>query len=299
MIKTYVLSADKLKIDEYSILCDGRTIINLNDEYTNKSYVSREKQIRIINKLLSYQNSAFYGDYYFGWQENFLLHIIMLKLISEYPGKSDTMCFFNKIWLDEFVEYIDQFGEDNIINIISSDEGYDDIEYVQIYMDYIRQQISEGVKYRLIVADADVMQLYGQKYYDSCLNDIKKLLDDRGILIVHKDKKYYAYYIYNDIIYISELGHDMFSKVLNELSEFNNFTDSNIGCIIDDTMQLEEYIIRHRDDEKLYELCYPVNELKTALIDYDISGGLQQSYNDIVRNTDIIEKNFSKMKKKG
>ena len=36
MIKTYVLSADKLKIDEYSILCDGRTIINLNDEYTNK-----------------------------------------------------------------------------------------------------------------------------------------------------------------------------------------------------------------------------------------------------------------------
>ena len=68
----------RIGFDKYVIKIDDNVIIDLDDEFTNASLVSREKQINIINnQLTEIFNVTDYNELY---ENNLMLHIYIIKI---------------------------------------------------------------------------------------------------------------------------------------------------------------------------------------------------------------------------
>lgn len=79
----------RIGFDKYVIKIDDNVIIDLDDEFTNASLVSREKQINIINnQLTEIFNVTDYNELY---ENNLMLHIYIIKMLSEFPGRNDMI----------------------------------------------------------------------------------------------------------------------------------------------------------------------------------------------------------------
>ncbi|MFR2469645.1 MAG: hypothetical protein ACLS8Y_00805 [Lachnospira sp.] len=281
----------RIGFDKYVIKIDDNVIIDLDDEFTNASLVSREKQINIINnQLTEIFNVTDYNELY---ENNLMLHIYIIKMLSEFPGRNDMLIISNELFSDELIQYIEIFGKDNIVNIINEDELNYDVNFYNVLSEYIDTLIENKEKYRLIIADfRNITDENNKKCIleSGFFDKLKNLMTSGGCLLLGYEKLEIIY----DNNKVSVKEYCKFLKLSEKISDLisnSNFIKQRTEDIIKEILECEKYILVNLEKERLYSMKYTINELKTALIDYYISGGKQlQIIEDVKRNIDKIRK---------
>ena len=271
----------RISFGEYTINIDGVKLMDLNDEFTNACLVPRENQINIINKLLS--RVAGISGYNELYENNLILHLYIIKLLSEYPGKSNMLIISNELFNNEIAEYIEIFGKENIINLISNDELNYDMHYFDVINDYIKNMVENHEQYRIVIADfRNISQNDKHVFNEKIKLYLEKLTEVEGYIITgdkicYKPRKEPI----EEYDYFKELLDKISSNIVNNKVKASNYI---VEELIKEIADFEKYILKNRDKRKLYEFAYPINELKNSVINYYISNGEQ---NQVVEDVKV------------
>lgn len=280
----------RVQVEDYIIKIDDNVFMDLDDEFTNRCLLPRTEQIAIINNLLTQAaNIPVYNEMY---ENNLIVHLYVIKVLSEYAGKSDVLIISNELFNGEVAEYIESFGKDNVINLISNDELNYDKHYYDTIKEYLMKLKDENQKYHLVISDfRNITDDDSRKYiFNHKINSmLEAIVDYNGYLVAGYNQL--EIYQINKKVHIQE--YDFIRNLLNEIntsiSAGDNYDCKSICSVIDRVSKVEKYLLENCKNKYLYGLEYVINEMKTALIDYYISNGRQlQVIDDIKRNSDEI-----------
>lgn len=282
----------RVQVEDYIIKINDNVFMDLDDEFTNRCLLPRTEQIAIINNLLTQAaDMPVYNEIY---ENNLIVHLYIIKVLSEYAGKSDVLIISSELFNSEVAQYIESFGKDNIINLISNDELNYDKHYYDTIKEYLMQLKDENQKYHLVIADfRNISDKDSRKYIlnQSIDSILEELLEYNGYLILG----YRKLEIYKNTRRTSTMECDFIRDLLAEVNmsifTCNNYNAAGLRTIIDRVSEVEKYVLQNRENKNMYGLEYAINELKTSLIDYYISDGRQpQVIDDVKRNAcDIIK----------
>lgn len=135
----------RVQVEDYIIKIDDNVFMDLDDEFTNRCLLPRTEQIAIINNLLTQAaDMPVYNEIY---ENNLIVHLYIIKVLSEYAGKSDVLIISSELFNSEVAQYIESFGKDNFINLIL---GYRQLEIYKntrrtltMEYDFIRDLLAE------------------------------------------------------------------------------------------------------------------------------------------------------------
>lgn len=280
----------RVQVEDYIIKIDDNVFMDLDDEFTNRCLLPRTEQIAIINNLLTQAaDMPVYNEIY---ENNLIVHLHIIKVLSEYAGKSDVLIISSELFNSEVAQYIESFGKDNVINLISNDELNYDKHYYDTIKEYLMQLKDENQKYHLVIADfRNISDKDSRKYiFDHNINSMLETIVDYNGYLIAGYRQLEIYHI-NNKVYIREYDfiRDLVNEIYTTILTSDNYDDRSIHSVIDRVSRVEKYILENRENKYLYGLEYVINEIKTALIDYHISNGRHlQIIDDIKRNADEI-----------
>ena len=234
----------RVQVEDYIIKIDDNVFMDLDDEFTNRCLLPRTEQIAIINNLLTQAaDMPVYNEIY---ENNLIVHLYIIKVLSEYAGKSDVLIISSELFNSEVAQYIESFGKDNFINLISNDELNYDKHYYDTIKEYLMQLKDENQKYHLVIADfRNISDKDSRKYIlnQSIDSILEELLEYNGYLILG----YRQLEIYKNTRRTSTMEYDFIRDLLAEVNmsifTCNNYNVAGMRTIIDRVSEVEKYVL--------------------------------------------------------
>ena len=275
--------------------------------YTNKSYLSREEQVRQFRKLVEKVNEQIpdVGERYM--QIN--LHGLLYSELSAAASGETIFMAADMVSIGLLSDYIERLRPDNILVASELDDtmDYSSEEFFTLLRDYLDMLNKELpmqftimiFPYRMLAADIEMWLKYidnmlaykGRIILYDCpdkvpITDGLSLItdyldsDSNKIKMLQTKKSFVPSEIYTDVsLRIKKLYDDIIEATQNEIRLHE------LDRLIYEAWILEKEIIRHHDEFHDGDIKYKVNEIKNGLLDLRYSDGVDRKFFvEVLRN---------------